>query len=897
MDEIEQRKAEVVSFLKKYKNKLIYLVFAVIAWFGYYIRTQNLGILNWKYIPDVDSYIFLRLAKYIAEHGKLMIVDTMRYFPIGFDSMGEFRILSYAMAYLYKFLAFLDSIHLYPYPGPVTIEHSAILYPPIAFVIALVFFFLFVRKIFNTKVALLSSFLLTIIPAFLYRTMAGVSDKEAFATIFMFASLYFYASIIKAEDNKWKVIHGILCGLSTGIMGLVWGGINFMFLTLACYMLIMLFFNRASTFDMIGHCIAIILTMLLMIIGNPETYYIRLFFVFVTSAIALFSVLACGVHYFLLNIDTFKIKEKIKDKYPLGVATMGLSLCVAFLGMTFILGPEGILRQMNQIFTNLVEPFGTTRWALTVAESNQPYFINWVGDMGWIYISLFFAGSVLLFYKNVINLKEKFWLTVAYTTFILMFSMSRYKPGSIFDGVSTLSHVTYIGSLVAFAALIILGYVSLYRKNKNIDEVFNLNPVSVLIFAYFFFNIIGARSAIRLFYTFAPATAILAAYFIIWIFFEYKFEDSNVKYGVFAILLLLLLMPINLCSVQDCRGIIVSYSSNSINSAKYMGPSYNPQWQAAGNWAQNNTPENAIFAHWWDYGYWVQSGFNRATVTDGGNLFYPLNYFMGRHFLTATSEEEALKFFINHNVTHALIVSDEIGKYPAFSSIGADKNNDRYSWISTFALNPEQTRETRNETVMIYTGGSALDDDFIFQDKIYPALSTGVIGFAIPYYKETVLKDNNSEETVIFEQPSAFLYYQNQQIQVPMNCIYFDNKEYNFEGEGLGGCLRITPVIQSNQMDPLGALMYLSKDVYDSLFTKLYLFGRESENFKLAYSDESGMPIAIYNGRIIGPIKIWEVHYPKNITKDLEYQKYLSNEGMAQAYQDIVAEGVTKVIR
>jgi len=36
------------------------------------------------------------------------------------------------------------------------------------------------------------------------------------------------------------------------------------------------------------------------------------------------------------------------------------------------------------------------------------------------------------------------------------------------------------------------------------------------------------------------------------------------------------------------------------------------------NIIKDNTNEDGIFAHWWDYGYWVQTLGKRATIADGG---------------------------------------------------------------------------------------------------------------------------------------------------------------------------------------------------------------------------------------------------------------------------------------
>ena len=193
--------------------------------------------------------------------------------------------------------------------------------------------------------------------------------------------------------------------------------------------------------------------------------------------------------------------------------------------------------------------------------------------------------------------------------------------------------------------------------------------------------VIAARGAVRLFFIFAPITAVMASYSCI----ELGYMISKIKkkaylYLAAAVLIIILVSPL----AYPFKGIIPAFGESSLNMGRYSGPSYNQQWQIAGTWARENTPEDAIFGHWWDYGYWVQNGFERASVLDGANKIKYWNYLMGRHVLTAQSQEEALEFLYVHETTHYLIISDEIGKYTAYSSIGSNEDYDRYSNGKTY---------------------------------------------------------------------------------------------------------------------------------------------------------------------------------------------------------------------
>ena len=135
------------------------------------------------------------------------------------------------------------------------------------------------------------------------------------------------------------------------------------------------------------------------------------------------------------------------------------------------------------------------------------------------------------------------------------------------------------------------------------------------------------------------------------------------------------------------------------------------------------------------------------------------------------------------------------------------------------------------------------------------------------------MRQNN--QTVYLGQPQAVIVYGSKQVNVPINCVFFSGKVTRFD-TGLDSCLMIIPRINGNSVDALGSSLYLSRRVKNTLFAKLYLFGQDSESFKIAYTDEGSIPLAMYNGVLIGPLKIWEIKYPKEGLNIPEY--YYTNE-------------------
>ena len=113
--------------------------------------------------------------------------------------------------------------------------------------------------------------------------------------------------------------------------------------------------------------------------------------------------------------------------------------------------------------------------------------------------------------------------------------------------------------------------------------------------------------------------------------------------------------------------------------------------------------------------------------------------------------------------------------------------------------------------------------------------------------------------------PSAVAIHNNKQYNIPVNCVVIQGKRLEFDDDGLDSCLYILPRVDGNKMNPLGAVLHLSRKVKDSFLARYYLYGEESKYFHLVYSDVQNIPIMVYNGRFVGPHKIWEANIPADI--------------------------------
>jgi asparagine N-glycosylation enzyme membrane subunit Stt3 len=850
-------------FFNDHKSWLIYSILVLIILLGIFIRMQPIDNLFdptiGKYITiELDSTLFLRYAYNIAS-GSLSSIDMLRSAPLG-QPVGFYGMFtSYFVAYLWEFLhIFNDSI---------TVEYVDVIYPVIAMALMTLFLFLLLRRLLEWKTALLSSLLISIIPAFLFRSLGGSSDHDILGMMLMFASFYLYFVAYQSKKLKFGIVFGILAGIITFLANATFGSSIFILTIIGSMTLILFLLNNFSKENLIVYTSWFLTFNLCLLIFGVSIYG---FIISVSTMIVYFVFLILIIHYILFTKQYIKVKFLEKIKLSNSIVSLIIAILIGFIFLLMFSGFDVIVSSLVRLYDYLFHAFQYSRIGLTVAENRKPYIVDWFSQFGTLYVLLFISGAIILFYKMVrYASKLKKNLTVVFAIFLILYLFSRYAPNTLLDGESLFSKVLFFGSVIFFIAYLLYTYFYTYYKDKETFEEFSkFDFGAMFLLIWFLIMTIGATTAIRLFNEFAPTTVIIASVALVF-FFDYFWRNKNnyIKYFGVTVIVLVLFSPFSFA-----KGIAISAYESSYSQAKYSGPGYDQQWQLAGKWVRENTNKTDVFVHWWDYGYWVQSGFERPTVTDGGHPYGWWDYLVARDVLTTPNLETPLKFLKAHNVSYLLIVKDEIGKYTAYSSIGGDINNDRVSYISTFMLNPQATQEKRNTTIITYQGQFVLDEDFIYNGKVYSQGNSAILAVNLILNN---LTQENGKLSFGFEQPYIILYsktYQPQQLR--LQCVYVNDQEYLYTDYDFPGCFRVMPTYSNGQQSPIGSGLFLSERVYSSLFAKLYLLNKNSSYYKLVYSDDNNAPLALYNGNLIGPIRIWKINYPESLALTQEELYY-----------------------
>src|SRR3989344_625959 len=858
---IEKRKEKIISYLKQKKDWIVYLILALIVFIGFYIRTRNIPLLkdvttgDWTLAPDLDPYLFLRWAKYIVEHGRLMAHDAMRYVPIGYDTAGEMKLLSYMIAWFYDIFHFFNE--------SVSVTYAAIWFPAVMFALTTIAFFLFARKVFyNEKkdirniIALIATFIFILVPSLLPRTIAGIPEKESVAFFFMFIAFYFYLEAFTSEKFRNRILFGVLAGIATGLMALVWGGVIYTFFAIGLATLLAFILGKIKKHETIIYGTWLFASFATMMPFSTRYSIDNLIRSTSTgSAIGVFAIICISL--FLIKIGKLESLQK-----KTGVPKELFYFLISSIFILFLINPQ------------------TSRFGLTVAENKQPFFINdWKENFGPVfkeiplYFWLFFFGAVVLFHNLIekIGKKEKAFITFSYFIFLVCLIFSKYSSGTNLNGTSGLSIMIYFFGWIYFLGT--FGYFYFKRHKKEEYAVFEeFNFSYILYFIILPLGIIGARAGIRLVMVLGAVSPIAISFLIVKSGEKYLNEKEDFMKFIFGVIAFVIILS----AIFTCW---VYYQSDVATASNYAPSSYNVQWQKAMSWVRENTSENSVFAHWWDYGYWVQSIGNRATILDGGNAMGQWDYLMGRYVLTGTDEKSALEFLYTHNATHLLIDSTDIGKYTAFSSIGSDENYDRISYIPQLILDDKQTKTNGNETAYVYPAGFGNDDDIILEKDgkqiLLPRKMAGIGAVIITLNDSQLL------------QPQVIFIYNSNQYSEKLRYAYFNNKLYDF-GSGIDAGIFIFPRVDVNNgqysLNNIGAALYLSGRTVHSNLAKFYLFGSNSDYFKLSHV-ESNLFVdnmkqqGINPGEFVyfqgfqGPIKIWEIKYPKDVKFNEEYLK------------------------
>ena len=175
-------------------------------------------LLKYELFFEFDSYYHARLVSYILQTGTLPGRDPLAYYQLGgavLPATGTF--FWYFSAAVYKIFT-LGA----PYNKDLLIFFVKVL-PALYGAITSVLMFFLGKELYGKKAGYAMAFFAAVVPAYVYRTMAGFFEEDSFGFIWMIAGLVLFFNATKnPEFSRKKIFFALLSGILFGVMAWSW---------------------------------------------------------------------------------------------------------------------------------------------------------------------------------------------------------------------------------------------------------------------------------------------------------------------------------------------------------------------------------------------------------------------------------------------------------------------------------------------------------------------------------------------------------------------------------------------------------------------------------------------------------------------------------------------------
>ncbi len=727
---------------------------------GFLIRLSPLELVS-TYLPDIDTYFFYRLSNYALNNNfHLMALDTLRYYPTGFDSSTEYPLPIYLPALLYKLLS--------PFSGAAYWTFVRYYSPLMGGLATIAMYFL--GKEFGRKrnVGYIAAFLFAVAPSIIMRSPAGYIEKEPATILFIVLAPYFLLRAVRTGS----VLSAALSGLSLAIFAIGWGGVQQMYLAIAVF------------------------AVLLAAVANPlpanflKTYFfVFLFGIAVPPLIIPFfdfrmpAVLANIAALLLLSARHFASRLKVvsqeNEKYIVpGILSAGLLLL--FISSVFspfaadmLSSADHLLFYHKSVIESTVAENIEAGWGdftrsfsaeygkglLQSGSSTVNSLISILFSISSVWV-LAFAGIFVMIYRRFEKKSYEFYLAIL-LAFLGMYSLNQFLGGGGREFMQELFVLSVAG------LLLIVG-----RKDYG----------HLLILTLLYSAILGFMSKVRLAFIIGPWLIIAGAYFISYLLekaisikyiaAEADRERADLLKSIIYLVLILVL------AANFSAGYVI---------AKGMGPNYSKNWDDAMQFMKNNTPEGTSILSWWDFGYWFQTMSGHPSNLDGGNQMGDRNVPTAQFFTGRMNREQQEYFLQKMGTDYILVDYSMIGKYAAMSKIATGG-----SQIDSFVQLSEPKQVNRgNSTVLVFQLGPS--------------------AFFVP-----VTQDGRVNGDIVFSTPQGDVY-------LKYLCTEKGLVQVSAKEPSMDGCLIIKPPY-GVFFPVDGTRGVPNKDAGTSIFMRLYLF-------------------------------------------------------------------------
>ena len=149
-------------------------------------------------------------------------------------------------------------------------------------------------------------------------------------------------------------------------------------------------------------------------------------------------------------------------------------------------------------------------------------------------------------------------------------------------------------------------------------------------------------------------------------------------------------------------------------------------WLDTLEWIKNNTPEDAVIASWWDYGYWISTMGERATLADNSTLNTWIIQKIAKIFLSTPDESWHLLQEMQADYVVVFVAGEKLNLNTPESlyTLGGGGDESKKQWFMRIA--------GEDERKFIHADGSSGTDYFWNETLLGQMFPYSLLGYVNP---------------------------------------------------------------------------------------------------------------------------------------------------------------------
>ena len=173
------------------------------------------------------------------------------------------------------------------------------------------------------------------------------------------------------------------------------------------------------------------------------------------------------------------------------------------------------------------------------------------------------------------------------------------------------------------------------------------------------------------------------------------FGVKNYTFKISYIVIIFVLFTIPLIYPDSSSGnwiSVVDISPTILNGGTNNPPTND--WLETLEWIKNNTPQDAVIASWWDYGYWITTMSDRATLIDNSTLIDSRIKHMANIFLSSPDEGWSMLKELGSDYVVVFVTAERLENYSnsgeRLYALGTGGDETKSQWFIRIAGLPVQ---------------------------------------------------------------------------------------------------------------------------------------------------------------------------------------------------------------